>query len=60
MQENICKKYEITREELQEGVKELLSNIKSKDYKKADVIFALSDLLSHGDIEPVEGVGKHF
>lgn len=52
MQENLCFKWRITREELQAGVDELCAKGVAKGcFQKTDVLLALMELLTQGDIE---------
>lgn len=51
MQENLCFKWSITQEELQAGVDELCEKGIIKGCFKTDVLLALMDLLTQGDIK---------
>ena len=50
MQENICKKYDITREELQEGVERWSKLITDEFAGSINVLLAMHDLLRNGDV----------
>lgn len=52
MQENVCFKWSITREELHAGIDELCANGVAKScFQNTNVLLALMDLLTSGDIE---------
>ena len=50
MQENVCKKYGITREELQKGVEQYSSHATPKFAGDTMVLLAIIDLLTAGDL----------
>lgn len=50
MQENICKKYDITRKELQEGVERCSKLITDEFAGDINVLLAIHDLLRNGDV----------
>lgn len=50
MQENVCKKYGITREELQKGVEQYSSYATPKFAGDTMVLLAIIDLLTSGDL----------
>lgn len=50
MQENVCKKYNITLKELQEGVNQYSDLATGKFAGDIDVLLAILDLLCNGDI----------
>ncbi len=49
-QENVCKKYDITREELQKGVDQIGKLSFGKFAGDINILLAIIDLLSNGDI----------
>ena len=51
MQENVCKKYGITREELQKGVEQYSSYATPKFAGNTMVLLAIIDLLTSGDLK---------
>lgn len=51
LQENVCKKYGITREELQEGVERYSAIATPKFAGDTSVLLAILTLLTSGDIE---------
>lgn len=56
MQENICKKYGITREQLQKGVDQYSSLATPKFCGDTMILLAILELLTSGDIANKEGV----
>lgn len=51
MQENICKKWEITKEELKEGIDRFCKNAVPKFAGDTNVLLAILELLTSGDIK---------
>lgn len=51
MQENVCKKYGITREELQKGVDQYSKLATGKFAGDINILLAILDLLCSGDID---------
>lgn len=51
MQENVCKKYGITREELKRGVEQYSKYATPKFVGDTMVLLAILDLLTSGDCE---------
>lgn len=54
MQENVCRKYGITREELQKGVDQYGKHATGKFAGDTAVLLAIIELLCNGDIEEEE------
>lgn len=52
MQENVCKKYGITREELKKGVDQYSKHATGKFAGDIAVLLAIIELLCNGDIPP--------
>ena len=50
MQENVCRQYGITREELQKGVYQYIKHATGKFAGDTAVLLAILELLCHGDI----------
>ena len=50
-QENICKKYDITRDELQKGVDQIGKHSFGKFAGDINILLAIIDLLSNGGID---------
>lgn len=50
MQENVCKKYDITREELKKGVERYSNLATGKFAGDINILLAILDLLCNGDI----------
>ena len=50
MQENVCRKYGITREELQKGVDQYSKHATGKFAGDTAVLLAILELLCNGDI----------
>lgn len=50
MQENVCKKYGITRKQLQEGVERWSKLITEEFAGNINILLAMHDLLRNGDV----------
>lgn len=54
MQENVCKKYDITREEFKNGVNRYSDLATGKFTGDINVLLAILDLLCNGDIQEAQ------